>query len=65
MSMNSKNRYLTSKQLEKKLGPVLQFILAEEDELVGVVCPDCSKPCQVGDEVVAPASVLHHAGCAS
>jgi hypothetical protein len=64
MHIYSKSRYLNARQMER-LGTVLQFILVEGDDLlVGSVCPDCSKPCRVGDEVVAPASVLHHAQCA-
>lgn len=53
-------RYLTSKRIAK-LGPVLEFVLAEEDEHVGMVCPDCNKPCEVGETVLAGVLTMRHA----
>ena len=55
-----KVRYLSSQKLEK-LGPVLRFILEDGDEHAGVTCPDCRRPCRIGDEVVASDAVLRHA----
>ena len=53
-------RYLSSKKLAK-LGPVLEFILAEDDQHCGQLCEDCKKPCKEGERVVASDSLLHHA----
>jgi hypothetical protein len=60
MRAYSKDRYLSSKKLEK-LGPVLRFILEDGDEHAGMICPDCRQPCCIGDEVIATDAVLHHA----
>ena len=53
-------RFLSSKQIAR-LGPVLEFVLAEDDAHCGQLCEDCKKPCKEGDRVVASDSLLHHA----
>jgi hypothetical protein len=53
-------RFLTSKQIAK-LGPVLEFVLADGDEHVGAICIDCEKPCQAGETVLAGVLTMGHA----
>ena len=53
-------RYLTSKRIAK-LGPVLEFVLSEQDEHVGTVCIDCGKPCEIGETVLAGVLTMRHA----
>jgi hypothetical protein len=55
-----RERYLSSKKIAK-LGAVLEFVLADDDEHVGELCSDCERPCKAGERVVASAVSLHHA----
>lgn len=59
MSSHQAERYLSIEKM-RKLGPVLRFVLAEGDAIVGSVCSTCSKRCKVGQTIVAMESVFHH-----
>ena len=57
-----RERYLTV-EARDKVNAVLRFLVQEGDECVGGLCPRCSRPFAIGDELATDAVALHHAVC--